>query len=135
VRIRFVVGLFFDKSGEDVVLLRKTRPTWQAGKLNGPGGKIETGETPEAAMTREFMEETGVFVNSWQAVCVRSDAISEVHFFAARGDVSACQSRTEEVVEVVRVSDLHSLEIVYNLRWIIPLALDPEPGIVSVPTE
>ena len=40
--------------GGIVVLTHKNRPAWQAGKLNGVGGKIELLESPVAAMVREF---------------------------------------------------------------------------------
>ena len=45
----------------DKVLLQERAPgrLW-AGRLNGPGGKIDLGETPEAAVVREVMEETGL---------------------------------------------------------------------------
>lgn len=44
----------------EVLVLKKSRPTWQAGRLNLPGGKIEPGETPEKAASRELKEETGL---------------------------------------------------------------------------
>ena len=44
---------------DDVLLILKDRPAWQKGRLNLPGGKIEEGETPEQAATRELKEETG----------------------------------------------------------------------------
>jgi 8-oxo-dGTP pyrophosphatase MutT (NUDIX family) len=56
---RYVAGFMFDVANKQVALIRKTKPAWQAGKLNGIGGKIEDGESPEAAMVREFLEETG----------------------------------------------------------------------------
>ena len=55
----YVVGLMFNKSMSQVALIRKQKPKWQAGLLNGIGGKIEDGETGLDAMRREFYEETG----------------------------------------------------------------------------
>ena len=42
-----------------VLLIRKKRGIG-AGKINGPGGKVDPGETPLAAAIREVEEETGV---------------------------------------------------------------------------
>ncbi len=52
---------------KQVALITKNKPSWQANKLNGIGGKIESGETPSEAMAREFEEETGVITspNEW----------------------------------------------------------------------
>jgi 8-oxo-dGTP pyrophosphatase MutT (NUDIX family) len=41
-------------------LVRKARPDWQRGRLNLPGGRLEPGEDPAAAMERELREETGL---------------------------------------------------------------------------
>lgn len=46
-------------SSNETLLILKDRPQWQAGRLNLPGGKVETGETPEQAARRELAEETG----------------------------------------------------------------------------
>jgi len=54
-KTKYVVGFRF--CGEQVLLLRKQRPAWQNGKLNGVGGKIERGETPMLAMACEWIEE------------------------------------------------------------------------------
>ena len=59
----YVVGFLFDedarryhKTGHgNVVLIEKNRPAWQAGRLNGVGGHIEIGETPDEAISREFL--------------------------------------------------------------------------------
>lgn len=51
----------------DVLLILKNRPDWQAGKLNGVGGKVEDYDLgPYAAMIREFYEETGIETNPGQ---------------------------------------------------------------------
>ena len=49
-----------------VLLAMKKRGLGQ-GKWNGPGGKVEDGETPEQACRREFFEETGSKVLTLEA--------------------------------------------------------------------
>jgi 8-oxo-dGTP pyrophosphatase MutT (NUDIX family) len=66
---RYVLGFVFDARLEhggreqapptSVLLIRKARPEWQAGRFNGIGGKLEVAETPEEAMAREAREESG----------------------------------------------------------------------------
>jgi 8-oxo-dGTP diphosphatase len=56
----YVNGFMFSPDHQRVALIHKRQPTWQAGYLNGIGGKIELGETAAEAMVREFSEETGV---------------------------------------------------------------------------
>ena len=50
--------LFVVKDGK-VLLIRKKRGLG-AGKINGPGGKLDPGETPEQCAIRETWEELGV---------------------------------------------------------------------------
>lgn len=51
--------LMFITSGDEVLLIRKKRGHG-AGKINGPGGKVEPGETPLESACRETREETGL---------------------------------------------------------------------------
>lgn len=62
----YVAGFCFSRYETSVVMVKKARPDWQAGKLNGVGGKVEPGETPVQAMVREFKEETGLKVSGWE---------------------------------------------------------------------
>ena len=64
---RYVVGFLFRNNGTEVALVRKLKPEWQRGRLNGIGGKIEPNEDSRAAMMREFAEETGANVDDWRA--------------------------------------------------------------------
>ena len=50
--------VFIIRDGQ-ILLIRKKRGLG-AGKINGPGGRIEPGETPAAAAARELQEELGV---------------------------------------------------------------------------
>jgi len=51
--------LLFLFRGDEVLLIRKKRGLG-AGKINGPGGRIDPGETPEQAALRETREEVGL---------------------------------------------------------------------------
>lgn len=55
---RYVLGFAFDGNDRCVLMDRK-KDDWQQGLINGLGGSIEDGETPVAAMIREFREECG----------------------------------------------------------------------------
>lgn len=67
-----VCGFAFSADRHQVALVRKLRPAFQAGLLNGIGGKIEPGERPVSAMVREFREETGYLTKprDWQRFLV-----------------------------------------------------------------
>ncbi len=120
---QWVVGFLF-RNGREVALISKTHPEWQAGKLNGVGGKINEGESPEAAMRREFLEEAGVEVPEWKEFALLKVQDGNVHCFAAHGDYEV-QSVTDEKIGWYEVDKLGQLPVIYNLRWLITLALDP----------
>lgn len=129
----FVVGFAFSFDAKQVALIRKKRPTWQAGKLNGIGGKIEAGEDPIDAMVREFYEETGVSTEpkQWQICAVlgsKPDAQTRwhMHVYSLRGlDLQRLKSTTDEQIEIHEVgSSAIANEGISNLAWLIPLALD-----------
>lgn len=131
-RKQYVVGFYFVEQG-NVVLIRKNKPEWQAGKLNGVGGLVERNESPVDTMVREFREEAGKQTNEkdWRffAVLMLSDCI--VNFFSARGVFTGVTSVTDERVEFLNIDELSERnDILPNLRWLIPLALNNEPSIV-----
>ncbi len=121
----YVAGFLFDIAKTKVVLIEKRRPTWQAGKLNGVGGKIETGESPHDAMLREFSEETGLTVLSWSRVLLLRGRDWRVHFFRAFGVPDATETTTDERVGVFRTAQLPD-NVLPNLRWLIPMCLDDD---------
>lgn len=121
----YVAGfLLCDRSRNAVLIVRKNRPEWQKGKLNGIGGHIEDGETPIMAMNREFLEETGVEGLSWSQFCTLEFPEARVHFFRAFGVIRSCpESPTDEEIVNVQLGDLWLHETIPNIKWLIPMAL------------
>lgn len=125
--IRYCVGFLFDIHCQKVVLIRKVRPAWQRGKLNGVGGHIEENETPAAAMRREFMEEAGRDEMQWTRFCVLSGDNYELHCFYCVSDPRYANTPkgSEETIEVHPINPLPK-DVIPNLHWLIPLALSGE---------
>lgn len=62
-------GILFNKENQILIDNRKEEILDDAnGKWEVPGGKIEFGETPEEAVKRELLEETGYNVNVKQII-------------------------------------------------------------------
>ena len=120
--IHYVTGFLFDTYFDTVALIKKTKPEWQKGRLNGVGGKIEPGETPLDAMRREFFEETGMTVLDWNEFVVLAGNDYKVHFFYANGNPWEVQTMTEEVVGHYELSSLSDYLTIPNLAWLIPMA-------------
>jgi 8-oxo-dGTP diphosphatase len=135
--IHYVVGFVFDPDLQRIVLIRKNRPAHLAGLLNGPGGKVDPGETAVEAMTRELREETGLnaFDNLWFPFAtgrgVEADLSSRfrIDFFAITlASAERARTLTDEEVTVVDVWDVPRLveagETPHNLGWLVALAID-----------
>lgn len=125
--IGYVVGFLFDQELQRVALILKNKPKWQAGLLNGIGGKIELeDEHPHEAMIREFEEETGVRHLDWSYFAKMGGPDWTVHLFAARGPVEKCKTTTDEKVEIIQVNTIepHAGGIIENLPWLISMAID-----------
>jgi 8-oxo-dGTP diphosphatase len=69
--VQQVVGAALVRDGR-VLAARRTAPAATAGRWEFPGGKVEDGESPEAALVREIAEELGVLivVRRWLAGAV-----------------------------------------------------------------
>jgi len=117
--VRYVVG-FVIYDG-DVLLIEKRRPRWQDGKWNGVGGKIEPGESPLAAMVREFREEAGVVVTEWEHFATLSGEGFEVVYFRAFPDrMPHTRQMTDEALCWWPMSVLPAS--LASTHWLIPMA-------------
>lgn len=134
--INYVVGFAFSVDGDHVALIRKTRPKWQAGCLNGIGGHIDTTDINDAAaQTREFLEETGVVIaaDQWQVFAVLRGQDYRVTCFRAFTD-SVYEVTTKSDEGHVGVSPVHIINeerCISNLRYLIPLALDRDQKAIA----
>lgn len=131
---RYVLGFIFDVAGREVALIEKRRPAWQAGRLNGIGGKIEAGETPLQAMQRECREECGLtaFREPFRHFGRMSGPGFVVELFVARAaDLHQAHSCTDETVRVVPVSAASRPGVAMtNVPALIALALEaPSPWV------
>lgn len=126
----YVLALLFTPDGRRVVLMRKTRPAWQAGRVNALGGKVNPGERAADAARREVREEAGVDVAAWEEILTWDDPVYRMHVVRAF-DAAAERARTAEDQEVFLADARHLPgNVIDNLRWLVPLALDRD---VAVP--
>lgn len=130
--MNYVLGFAFGVSHlaePYVALIKKTKPDWQAGKLNGIGGKVGRDELNKAAMVRKFREETGADTDpeKWDSIgdlqCPETGA--RVFLFAINLDWEAFEelrTTTEEEVVKIRVDRVFGYPALPNLAWLIPMA-------------
>jgi len=61
--VRVVAGVIQSRSGNRVLIARRPTGKHQGGLWEFPGGKMEPGETPDAALARELAEELAISVD------------------------------------------------------------------------
>ena len=129
---QYVLALLFTADRRQIVLMEKTRPAWQAGRVNALGGKVRAGEGAADAARREVREEAGVDVIAWEPVLAWHDPQYTMHVVRAFDD-AALRAHTAEDQRVFRapVNEMPP-SVIDNLRWLVPLALDRE---VAVPID
>lgn len=128
----YVLGFAFDDLGR-VALVRKNRPDWQRGKLNGIGGKVEPGDLNLlTAMQRKFREEAGVNVphTDWRERGVMRGADWTVFVFTHTGPlIRDARTTIDEQVNLFVRSSMHLWrhQCIENVPTLIELcALPPQ---------
>lgn len=127
---RYVLGFAMEPTLSNVVLVRKSRPEWQAGKLNGVGCKVRGGEDLWFAMEREYGEETNTTgVLAWRMFGRLWCSEWEVMLFQATApELRAYHEFPEGVVSVHSVADVakgssKGSEPLPCVRWLLTMAV------------
>lgn len=135
---RYVLGFAFEQydGAHRVLLIRRTHPTWQAGQLNGLGGRSHPGEIGSEAMAREFREESGLVTApaDWREFLYMSSKGRPTkyspggwlcHCYMIETDIHRAQTMTDEKVEIYAVDRLPAV-VLPNVHWMVRLAIDPD---------
>lgn len=122
----YVLGFIFSTDLKRVALLRKDRPEWQAGKLNGIGGKLEKNELALDGMVRECQEETSIFIpeENWNYFAVFDGEYHQVHCFKTTyHNIEDLVCPESEKIEYISLDNLHKEHLMDNVKYLIPMAL------------
>ncbi len=124
----YVVGFAFSEDRNSVLLIKKLRPKWMKGYLNGIGGKIEDGEMIFDTMNRECMEETGLSLQ-WKHRGFMS-GINDVSkqfecdiFYAYDNKIFDFEQRENEQLNTYNIKSINYEKTVNNLNFLIPFGI------------
>lgn len=122
--------LLFLRCDDRVLLIRKKRGHG-AGKINGPGGKLDPGETPARCAVRETLEETGVEVEDPELAAVMRFVDLEDdqwlgYIFVASGYRGRPRETAEALPQWFPVSGIPFDEMWEDDRLWLPRVLDGE---------
>lgn len=123
------LGFLFDPPEERVLLVHKTNgPAPIRGKWNGIGGKVEPNETVLDCMKREAWEEALVKTPAWREYASMDGHDWAVFVFKAQLHTEVVGNGDEGPTEWFFVRDVieGKINTPYNLKWLIPLALEPD---------
>jgi len=142
----YVLGFVFDEKMENVIMMKKNRPEWQAGMLNGVGGKVEDNETWIEAMSREYEEEAGIYIHSsfWKHILTLRFDNATIRVYATSNSSFYENSHTitdEEIIKIpVRFIDRRCTvvldnpdssvksckiyKVIKNIQYLIPLCIE-----------
>lgn len=123
----FTLGFCFNGKGDSVVLMKKLKPHFLSGKLNGVGGSIKPGELAINAMVREFKEETGVETRPlyWRNFCIMNCKLGLVSCFKTFDTQLFNAAKTTEEEEIIKVVvDALPDKTLADVCWLLPMAKD-----------
>lgn len=123
---------------EGKVLLARHTYGGGTGKLIIPGGYVNVGETPQDALKREFMEETGIVIEPLDIIGIRFNMHDWYIAFRAAyisGEVTSDHDENSEVLWVDVQDALSRDDVPMLTKKLIASAVDPRPGLHNEPYE
>lgn len=126
----YVLAFLFTPDRDKVWLIRKQKPSWQVGCLNGIGGKLlDPDEPPIDAIVRELKEETDLTIlpeDLYEVGVIKSDYHDQNGFFiSVYAGTTTAELRTMEIEEV-GLYDLNALpseKTIPNLKVLVEACL------------
>jgi 8-oxo-dGTP diphosphatase len=110
--MRVVAAAVIERSDRRLLIGQRRKSDTSPMKWEFPGGKVEEGETPEAALSRELREELG-------ATLVKSVPIGSVkHSYAGQEEMLEIQFYAAEIAELA--VDAKTFE---RIAWVLPREL------------
>ncbi len=139
---KYTLGFIFNNTLDKVLLIHKLTPAWQNGKVNGPGGKVESDDNDDSikCIVREIKEETDLTTapEKWLFVGRHYSPTFDVDTFAYvyEGNIEDAKSMEAQQIEWFEVAKLPP-NVISNLNWLVPLTLDKikEPKLTSYTVE
>lgn len=133
--VSYCLGFIFNEDETKVLMLKKNKPDWQLGMLNGIGGKRELFDgSMEGSMVRECTEETKIitteedwyfignmYSNKWMVNCFKSKQPTE-KLEALDGMV--VDEGTLMLVDVNSI--ISNKQMLPSCKYLIPLALQKD---------
>lgn len=136
--IPFVLGFAFHENLTSFIVIKKNRgPSFNVGKWNAPGGKIECGESARGAISREFFEEVGIATTpeEWSTFHVekhlaRAEQTQDPRLYSLTVVLDherffSYKTMTDEEVDIAGVKELRSddTRMVYNMTYLVNMAV------------
>ena len=123
--VKATLAFVFNTSLNKVLLMRKQKPTFHTGLLNGLGGKLEKGESHLDCVVREIKEEAGILIpkEQWLHVGNLKWDIWEVSIWTTQLHTKSPTIFPEEHIDWYSCQPVPK-DIVSNLSWLIPLSVD-----------
>lgn len=123
---KYTLAFIFNASMDRVLLMHKSKPEWQAGRINGLGGKTEEGESSLDCIVREIMEEAGLKTDPTKWIMTGNlhaqSWSTDVFTYIYEGDEDDAQSLEEQKVEWFDARNLPP-NVITNLNWLVPACL------------
>lgn len=123
---------------EGKVLLARHTYGGGTGKLIIPGGYVNVGETPQDALKREFMEETGIAVEPRDIIGIRFNMHDWYIAFRAvyvSGEATSDHNENSEVLWVDVQEALAREDVPMLTKKLIASAMEPSAGLHNEPYE